>query len=109
MLHPERSECCCLALHAHLAQKGYFIEDEQVKLTYRKIAIGGYSSHFTPPASKLLSVTPIFTLGAIKSSFIFSVLSLAALFSRYGLSQMSICQTLNLHSHAQCVQLPPLL
>ena len=108
MLHPEGSECCCLALHAHLEQEGHFIEDEQVKLTFYKIAMGGYLSHFTPPTSKLLSITPIFTLGAIKSSFIFSALSLAALF-RYDLSQMSICQTLNIHSHAQCVPLPPLL
>ena len=109
MLHPEGSECCCLALHAHLEQEGHFIEDEQVKLTFYKIAMGGYLSHFTPPTSKLLSITPIFTLGAIKSSFIFSALSLAALVSRYDLSQMSICQTLNIHSHAQCVPLPPLL
>ena len=109
MLHPAGSESCCLALHARLEQEGHFIEDEQLKLTSCKIAVGGYSSHFIPPTSKLLSITPIFTLGAIKPSFIFSVLSLTALFSRYDLSQMSICQTLNIHSHAQCVQLPPLL
>lgn len=67
-----------------LARKDILLRMSRSSWLTVEIAIGGYSSHFTPPASKLLS-TPIFTLSCIKSSFIFSVLSLAALFSRYSL------------------------
>lgn len=58
------------------------------------------------PLQSLHFIIQIFTLGAIKSSFIFSMLSLAAvfLFLAYRridlLYKMPICQTPNIHSHA---------
>lgn len=100
-------QCGCPVVHSSLeAGRRFYLR----MLRSSELILNCHRRPFIPtlhlPLQSLRFIIQIFSLGAIKSSFIFSMLSLAAffLFLAYRrvdlLCQMPTCQTLNIHSHA---------